>query len=301
LLSEVSGIIRLGALVLGIIVALGLAAAAVFIVSERKLNASVALPNTSIAVPSDIASVQRGQHIVGAIALCTRCHGSNLAGMVVLDDASARIVAPNLTRGGVGATLRTADMARAIRDGIDPSGHPLWLMPSDNYHVLSDADLAAVLAYLQTLPSITNTLPTREIRPLGRLMLATGQWPLLPSEDIDRSARRAAAPPAGVTPEYGSYLASIAGCADCHGPGLSGGAVPGAAAGAPPAANLTPAALGSWSEADFLRAMRTGRRPDNQAIDTSMPWPYYAQMSDTELRALWQFLQVIPALPTVSH
>jgi hypothetical protein len=60
------------------------------------------------------------------------------------------------------------------------------------------------------------------------------------------------------------------------------------------ATNLTPSGLGSWSETDFLRAMRSGRRPDNTPIDTLMPWPFYAQMSDLELRAIWQFLGVIP-------
>ena len=64
--------------------------------------------------------------------------------------------------------------------------------------------------------------------------------------------------------------------------------------GARPTANLTPTGLGNWSEADFVRAMRTGRRPDGSAIDTSMPWPYFAQMSDVELRAIWAFLSLVP-------
>ena len=36
-------------------------------------------------------------------------------------------------------------------------------------------------------------------------------------------------------------------------------------------------------------------------LDTFMPWPYYAQMTDEELRALWRFLQVIPPRPTGSR
>jgi hypothetical protein len=68
-----------------------------------------------------------------------------------------------------------------------------------------------------------------------------------------------------------------------------------------PAANLTPTGLGSWSEADFLRAMRTGRRPDGSGIDTSMPWPYFAQMTDVELRAIWEYLGVLSPRPTGSR
>jgi len=37
--------------------------------------------------------------------------------------------------------------------------------------------------------------------------------------------------------------------------------------------------------------MRTGRRPDGRTLDAAMPWQYYAQMTDLELRAIWRFLQ----------
>jgi cytochrome c553 len=287
-------------MLLGVLVIAGLAIATMYVVSERKLNAKVALPAESLVVPADIASIQHGQHVVGAIALCTECHGSNMAGGVVRDDLAARVVAPNLTRGGSGAALRNVDFARAIRDGLDPSGRLLWSMPSEDYKRMDDVDLASVIAYLQSLPAIPSTLPASQIHPLGRALLAIGQLPLLPAATIDRSAPRPPAfNPAG-TPEYGGYLVELAGCARCHGPGLSGGKVPGAPSTAVPASNLTPAALGGWSEADFVRAMRQGRRPDNRAIDTFMPWPYYAQMSDLELRAIWQLLGVIPARATGS-
>jgi len=59
--------------------------------------------------------------------------------------------------------------------------------------------------------------------------------------------------------------------------------------------------IGAWSEADFIRAMRTGMRPDGRVLNTSMPWPYYAQMTDDELRALWRFLQALPARSTGSR
>ena len=107
--------------------------------------------------------------------------------------------------------------------------------------------------------------------------------------------------PIDVTPAYGQYVMQIAGCARCHGQGLSGGSVPGAPRGTPQASNLTPSGIGNWTEADFLRAMRTGRRPDGSAIDSSMPWQFYAQMTDLELRAIWQYLGVVPARPTGTH
>ena len=57
------------------------------------------------------------------------------------------------------------------------------------------------------------------------------------------------------------------------------------------AANLTPEAIGDWTEADFFRAMREGRRPDGRGLDPFMPWRSFSAMSDTELSALWLYLQ----------
>lgn len=102
----------------------------------------------------------------------------------------------------------------------------------------------------------------------------------------------------GVSVAYGRYLA--AGCTGCHGLGYSGGPIPGAPPSFPPAANLTPdnaSGLGRWSEADFLRALREGVRPDGSTINPVMPWKNFARMSDTELKALYLFLQQVPAQP----
>lgn len=257
--------------VVGLFLVVMLGAAAVYVLSEMRLSqrAPVRLSAGQVAIPTDIASIQRGQHLVGAVALCTQCHGANFGGMVLQDDRAARIVAPNLTRGGVGGTLAPEDAVRAIRDGFDPAGRQLWSMPSDNYSVLSDADVGAIVAYLQALPPIATSLPAPELRPLGRVLLVTDQWPLLTAADANASPRVASAPDPGLTPEYGAYLATLAGCGTCH----------------------TSAAGREWSESDFTRAMRTGRRPDGRPLASSMPWPYFAQMSDLELGAIWQYLQ----------
>jgi cytochrome c553 len=288
-----------GLAVLGAIVLVVLGGAAIYLLSNYRLTAASNNPPTAaVSVPTDIASIQHGQHLAGAVARCTQCHGPSLTGMVIRDDAAARVVAPDITRGGVTANFSDADYAHAIRDGIDPSGRRLWLMPSDDYARLSDADLGALIAYLKSLPPVASSLPDSELHPLGRLLLAAGQATLLPAAEASQATPRPSALAPDTTPAYGEYLTTIAGCARCHGQGLSGGAIPGAPRGTPPAANLTPTGLGDWSEADFLRAMRSGRRPDGSAIDTAMPWPYYAQMNDLELRAIWQFLGVVPPRAT---
>jgi cytochrome c553 len=171
-------------------------------------------------------------------------------------------------------------------------------MASDNYNLFSDADLGAIIAYVRSLPAIDTSLPGSQIRPVGRILFSIGQLRLQPATAIDRTAARLVSPPTGVTPEYGRYLADAAGCPGCHGPGLAGGKVPQAPPRSVPAANITPAGLGAWTDADFIRVMRTGARPDGRVLSTLMPWPYYAQLTDDELRAIWRFLQAIPPLET---
>jgi mono/diheme cytochrome c family protein len=105
------------------------------------------------------------------------------------------------------------------------------------------------------------------------------------------------APPEGVTAEYGHYLAEIAGCIHCHGPNLAGGPLPGVP-DAPPAANLTPAGLKRWKEADLFKAIHQGEKPDGSRINAFMPWQDYRHMSTLQLKALWLYLKTVPPVPS---
>jgi hypothetical protein len=42
-------------------------------------------------------------------------------------------------------------------------------------------------------------------------------------------------------------------------------------------------------------------RPDGRVLNTLMPWPYFAQMTDDELRAIWRFLQAVPPRQSGTH
>src|SRR5579859_7890478 len=182
-------ILRVVGLIMGsALLVIGLAAGALAYVGNSRLNQRVAIPTESVAIPTDITAIQRGQHIASAVAACAECHGTNLAGKVLFDDPLlARIVVPNLTRGrgGVGASFTDAEFARAIRYGVDPAGRELLIMPADDYYTFSDADLGAIVAYVRSLPAINTALPANEIRPFGLILFALGQLPLQPAADID--------------------------------------------------------------------------------------------------------------------
>ncbi|MBK8098108.1 MAG: c-type cytochrome [Planctomycetes bacterium] len=65
-------------------------------------------------------------------------------------------------------------------------------------------------------------------------------------------------------------------------------------------ANLTPSkahGLGAWTADEFLAALRTGRHQGRgRQILPPMPWPMISQLTDDDLRAVFAFLQSIPAI-----
>lgn len=270
---------------------------AVLAISELRLGRTVSGVGEPVAVTGDPAVIAEGRRLVVSRG-CVDCHGQDLAGGPVLDEPIiGQIFGPNLTpgQGGIGARYSDDDFERAIRHGVDPQGRQLWIMPAQEYYFLNDGDVAAMIAYLRSLPPVDKTIPKPQVGPLGRVLYVTGQVNLLPAEVIDYAVRRES-PPAGVTVEYGRYLA--ASCTGCHGHGYSGGPIPGLPPDTPVPTNITPdpqTGIAGWSEADFIRAMREGQRPDGSAINPFMPWKNFALMNDTELKALYLFLQGVPA------
>jgi mono/diheme cytochrome c family protein len=282
--------------VLGLVV---VTAAVVYGVSEYRMNRSYDVSLAAVAIHADEETVARGRHIA-VIRGCVDCHGDDLAGKLFLDGQPvARLYSTNLTAGagGIGSSYSVEDWVRAIRHGVGPDRKPLLFMPSHEFYPLSDTDMGALVAYLQSLSPVDNRMPASSVGPLGRVLFLAGQVPLLPAELIDHRAERPAPPQPGVTVAYGEYLST--GCVGCHGNEYSGGRIPGAPPSFPAAANLTPheTGLGSWTEEDFFRALREGRRPDGTEIDPFMPWQLTREMSDDEIRAMWLYMKSLTPKP----
>ena len=101
-------------------------------------------------------------------------------------------------------------------------------------------------------------------------------------------------------PKRGEYLSKAGGCLGCHTEAREG-AVPYAGGralktpfGVFYGPNITPhaqAGLARWSEADFVRAMREGRRPDGSHYFPAFPYPSFTRISDADLRDLWAHLR----------
>lgn len=287
--------------VLGVVLLAAVAYGALYGYTEYRLKRTFDVPRVALSLSSDPEVIARGEH-VATVRGCVECHGSNLGGKLFIDEAPVGVLyASNLTsgRGGIGQTYSDADLITAIRHGVRPTGKPLLFMPSQEFNVLSDEDVVALVSYIRSLPAVDNELPASRVGPLGRLLYATGQFPLVPAELIDHDAPRAAAPPAGPTAEYGAYLAT--GCLGCHGHDFAGGKIAGTPPDFPPAANLTPdgaTGIGEWTEDEFITTLRTGKRPDGTELRPEMPWQLTAQFEEYELQALWRYLQTVPPVRT---
>jgi cytochrome c553 len=62
-------------------------------------------------------------------------------------------------------------------------------------------------------------------------------------------------------------------------------------------ANLTPdpeTGLGKrYTEASFLQAIRTGKKPEGEPILPPMPWPVYRNMTDEDLKSIYAYLRTL--------
>ncbi len=266
--------------------------------SHRRLQRVYAFTVAPVPVPAGAEAVARGRHLAQTRG-CVDCHGADLAGMTVIDDgAMGRIDGPNLTRGpgGLPADYSDEDYIRAIRHGVNREGRGLFLMPSTDYATLSDADMGALIAYLRSVPAVDKPRGPVAPGPVAKALLATGRLRLA-AQDIEHARIQPSQVAPAANAEYGRYVA--ASCTGCHGPNLSGGKIAAGPPTWPPAANLTPhpdGRLSQWTEADFVRAMRTQRRPDGSEISPVMP-KAFGGLDDLELKALWAYLRTLPPKP----
>lgn len=293
---------RLGFTLLVLVALLGLALAAVYVISSRRFARRFEVDPQPLEVPppTDAAAIENGRRLAQSRG-CMECHGANGQGRVFIDEMPVmRMVTSNITPGGATREYTNDDWARAVRHGVRPDGSGILFMPSADYRYMDDEDLGAIVAYLRSLPASDRDPGETSIGPMGRILYLTGKLPLLPAELIDHDAPAPPKPAVGRTPEYGEYLARM--CVGCHGASYTGGLIPGAPPAWPPAANITPDAatgIGRMTEAEFIAVMRTGRKRDGGQIDPStMPWRQLALMTDDELVAMYLFLRTVPARAT---
>ena len=275
------------------------------------------VPLPDVQAASDPAIIERGRYIVYGPGRCADCHVPDAVRPQLVRGEEVPLTggpgentyigswtAPNLTPDqatGIGA-VSDGHLARMLRHGVNREGR---LAPPfmDSYADLAEDDLLAVVSFLRSLAPAPGVPPSSRINMLGKLTLTYFLEPYAPV-----SAPAAHLEPAA-TPAYGGYIATtLAGCRTCHtarnlktgayeSPFFSGGLAfrsreqPGFMYVSP---NLTPDAatgrIAAWSEDAFVQRFRQGLT----IPDSPMPWGSFLRMSDTDLRAVYRFLQSLP-------
>jgi mono/diheme cytochrome c family protein len=268
---------------------------------DASLDKVYAVTSPAIVASTDPAVIARGKHLSESLGGCDSCHGSDLGGKPGEAMGPLGLLHyPNLTRGkgGVGARYSDGELARLVRHGIKANGKGIRFMPSQDMHWWPEQDLVAIVSYVRSVPNVDRTLPDdSHIGVLGKLLDRLDQLPLDVARRIDHHAPPPKVPAPAPTAAYGKYLAMP--CSGCHGPGLSGGKIPGAPPDLPVPTNITPHATGikHYTEADFMKLVNTGIKPNGKKLDPFMPLPTLTAMNDVEKKALWAYLSTLPPKP----
>lgn len=264
---------------------------------------------SGLHAPAAETELERGAYLVRSVAACGNCHsplgpdgpvpGAELSGRFVIKMPEFEAWAPNITPAAIGSWT-DAEIARLIREGIRPDGTVIGPpMPIELYRDISDRDVAAIVAYLRTVPAVENTVP----RSIYNIPLPESYGP--PVANI-------AAVPEAETAEYGAYLAGpVAHCIECHTPMVegsldlehqlgAGGRTFEGPWGTSVSANLTPDpdGLARWTDDEVISMIRTGQRPDGSPMAPPMGFAFYAGMTDRDVRAIVAYLRALPARKT---
>lgn len=271
------------------------------------LYLNIAMVCTAMASDAE-TPLERGAYLVEGPMACGNCHtpkgpegpiaDREMAGGFVIEMPEFVVHVPNISPGSRIATWSDAELARAIREGVRPDGTVIRPpMAIDLYRHISDTDIAAVVAYLRSLPSVENEVPES----IYTIPVPASYGPPLAS---------VADPVRGVTAEYGAYLVTIAHCMECHTPigpeghlyetdlGRGGRAFHGPF-GTSISANLTnhPDGLAGYSDEEIGTMITKGVHADGSPMLPPMPYGWFANMTPDDLSAVILYLRTIPPLP----
>jgi len=282
--------------ILGVLLLLAAAAAVGDRLAARKMTRTIDVRVQPVAYAIDAAAVARGKYLYESRG-CADCHGANGGGREFVNDGKLRLAGPNITSAGVAAGYQPQDWVRTIRHGVKPVGQPVMIMPSEDYNRWTDADLAALVSYVSSLPPAQGGAAVLELPLPVRVLYAFGAIKDA-AEKIDHSLPPAQPVPQAVNAQHGAYVANM--CIGCHGEHLSGGRIPGGPPDWPPAANITPGAGSAMARypgaAQFITMLRSGKRPDGTPIKV-MPFESLGKLSELDAQALYEFLKTIPPRP----
>jgi mono/diheme cytochrome c family protein len=284
-------IFKITGVIIGSIVALILVAyLAIYADMRIRIGKTYQVTPEHIRVTYDSASIELGRRLVGTRA-CNDCHAADFGGKIIHEDAMiGRISSRNITRGkgGLPPDFSESDWVMALKHGIGSDQKPLLFMPANEFSQMSESDMAAIIAYMSTVPNVDREDQPVKVGPLGYVLGEFDVIPVIPAELTNHEMPFAKEIKPGVNPEYGKYLAVV--CTNCHGPELKGRGpmVPGGS----PVPDLTAAGRAAkWTHDEFIQTLHTGVRPDGTRLNPDMPWQMTLPFTRDELTAIHLYAQ----------
>lgn len=226
----------------------------------------------------EAAKIAHGKRL--AIILdCTGCHGSNFQGTNLTDDPKDRAMyAPNITL--LLAKYSDAGLDKLIRQGVPQDGREFWFMPVESYQFLSEADVAAIIAYFRTFEPAGEPKPAFEKNRAFEKDIAAGlignAQAQIAKYRNDQSADM------GPQHAWGRYLVETT-CTQCHNNALQGWE------------NFTPdldvAGAYAMEELETLLTTGKGKSKPDLGMMTRMGRDHFSKFTPRERQAVIAYVQ----------
>jgi hypothetical protein len=273
----------------------------------------------NIKVESTQQRIERGKYLANGFAGCINCHSqrdfTKLYGPVVpgtegkggndFGESFGFIPSANISSDketGIG-NRSDDELFRAITMGIGKNGEALApMMPYREFSKMDEEDVYSIIAYIRTLPPISNKVAEKKINFPFSLIVRT-----MPSDPEFTKL-----PDAGNKTALGKYYSGA--CFACHTPMtksgfdmekmFSGGnEYPNPTGGIIRSANLTPdkeTGIGNLSREDFIKKFKSLAAEDKHSIpvkngefNTVMPWLEFAKTNEEDLGAIYDYLMTL--------
>jgi len=274
-------------------------------------------PNINVNLTPE--RIKHGEYLATHVAACMDCHSSRdwsrFSGP--LKDGTlgnggeyfgpemgfpGKFYAKNLTPTHLG-NWTDGEIFRAITSGVNKEGKALFpVMPYPYYNKMDREDILAIIAYIRSLPAISNDVQDSKANfPINFIM-----------NTVPKKFSPVAKPDTLRTVEYGAYLVNMAACMECHtqadrgklimDQAFAGGRAFNQPNGVVRSANITPdsqSGIGGWTDSLFVDRFKSFEHQKNipslasGQLNTVMPWSMYAGMKRKDLLAIFTYLKTL--------
>lgn len=285
---------------------------------------SVFLPDVGDApdmkVEATAERIEHGRYLANSVAVCMDCHstrdwtqysgpvteGTLGRGGELFDQKlgfPGAFYSRNITPVGIG-NWTDGELFRAITSGVNREGKAMMpVMPYHYYGKVDQEDIKDIIAYIRTLSPLQNDVPASKPDFPFSIILNT----------IPQKAEFVKKPAQTDAVAYGGYLVTMSGCVECHtkaddkaqliaGTEFGGGREFSLPWGTIRTSNITPHAtgIGNWSREQFVGRFKMYADSNYHSpqmgpndFNTIMPWTMYAQMTESDLSAIYQYLKTV--------